>query len=118
MVYEVSLQSNSNPDQQLPLKLEVNSDGFKLWCSAVVHAVLPNWEWYQTLMKVAFRGLVVDVGRLVLSQAQLSRAFSIAIREWTAKNQKKFWSPMPYITLAHGDDSKEDWWELGASIGG
>ena len=36
------------------------TDGFVLFCNAVVHAVLPNWRWFQVLVKTACKSKAFD----------------------------------------------------------
>jgi hypothetical protein len=77
-------------------------DGFLLWCCAVVHAVLPNWRWYELLVKTACGSLVVNPEKLTANRVDtLAGKLTDTVDRWMAQNNgEPFWTPMPYITLA------------------
>lgn len=94
--------------QKFKTALAQVTDGFTLFCCALVHAVLPNWTWYSVMVPVACRSLVFDPTKLVSSSVnKLTDKLTAALDQWEKKNDPApFWSPMPYITLALADDSK------------
>ena len=60
-------------------------DGYTLFCSSVIHAVLANWGWFELLVKTACMSLVFNPDRLVTKTANcLAKKLDAVVREWVS----------------------------------